>query len=215
MSSPTQYVSKKDVAASYRPKSYVSLPPFPNPDVRTSILPSIPPLHRHILRSPLNRTVLRGLQQMSPGLLRARAPFRVRNAITGVTIAALVVGVWAYSIAAVKQDSFADVDEEARILASSGSTQNIKSIEDEERARATTTIASVHAPSTSIGTSLVQPQPPVTATHVVTHLPGLASKPRGILVSLLDRRYPRLLDPTSKTLIWGAPSVDRIGRLRD
>ena len=38
MSSPTQYVSKKDVAASYRPKSYVSLPPFPIPDVRISIL---------------------------------------------------------------------------------------------------------------------------------------------------------------------------------
>jgi cytochrome c oxidase assembly factor 3, fungi type len=73
---------------------------------------------------------------MSPGLLRARAPFRVRNAITGVTIAGLVVGVWAYSIAAVKQDSFADVDEEARILAASGSTQNIKSIEDEEKAKA-------------------------------------------------------------------------------
>jgi len=151
---------------------------------------------------------------MSPGLLRARAPFRVRNAITGVTIAALVVGVWAYSIAAVKQDSFADVDEEARILSASGSTQNIKSIEDEERTKATA-VPSVYTPSASIGTSLVQPQPPVTVTHVVTPLPGLASRPRGILAPLLDRRYPRLLDPTTKTLIWGAPSVDRIGRLRD
>ena len=151
---------------------------------------------------------------MSPGLLRARAPFKVRNAITGVTIAALVVGVWAYSIAAVKQDSFADVDEEARILAASGSTQNIKSIEDEQRTKATT-ITPVSTSSTSIGTSIVQPQPPVSATHVVTPLPGLGSRPRGILAPLLDRHYPRLLDPTSKTLIWGAPSVDRIGRLRD
>ena len=151
---------------------------------------------------------------MSPGLLRARAPFKVRNAITGVTIAALVVGVWAYSIAAVKQDSFADVDEEAKILAASGPTHNIKSIEDEERAKAAT-ITPVHTPSTSTGTSLVSPQPPVNATHVVTPLPGLVPRPRGVLAPLLDRRYPRLLDPTRKTLIWGAPSVDRIGRLRD
>ena len=151
---------------------------------------------------------------MSPGLLRARAPFRVRNAITGVTIAALVVGVWAYSIAAVKQDSFADVDEEARILAASGSTQNIKSIEDEEKAKATT-ISPVHTLSTSTGTNSVQPRPPTIATPTVAPLSGLVARPKGILAPLLDRRYPRLLDPTSKTLIWGAPSVDRIGRLCD
>jgi len=154
------------------------------------------------------------LQQMSPGLLRARAPFRARNAITGVTIAALVVGVWAYSIAAVKQDSFADVDEEARMLTASGSTQNIKSIEDEEKARAAT-IPSVHTPSASIIASHAQTQTPAIATPVVAPLPGLISRPKGVLAPLLDRRYPRLLDPTSKTLIWGAPSVDRIGRLHD
>jgi len=148
-------------------------------------------------------------------LLRARAPFRVRNAITGVTIAALVVGVWAYSIAAVKQDSFADVDEEAKILAASGPTHNIKSIEDEERAKAATVIPVQHTPSTSISTSTVQPLPPATATHVVTPLPGLVPRPKGVLAPLLERRYPRLLDPTSKTLIWGAPPVDRVGRLRD
>lgn len=139
---------------------------------------------------------------MSPGLLRARAPFRARNAITGVTIAALVVGVWAYSIAAVKQDSFADVDEEARILAASGSTQNIKSIEDEEKAKATT-ITPVYIPPTSAITSPVQP------LAIATPLP------KGVLVPLLEKRYPRLLDPTGKTLIWGAPPVDRVGRLRD
>jgi len=153
---------------------------------------------------------LHGLQQMSPGLLRARAPFRVRNAITGVTIAALVVGVWAYSIAAVKQDSFADVDEEAKILAASGSTQNIKSIEDEEKAKVAA-IVPVHTPSALISASPVQPQPPVIAAR----LPGLVPRPKGILAPLLDRHYPRLLDPTSKTLIWGAPPVDRVGRLRD
>jgi cytochrome c oxidase assembly factor 3 len=122
----------------------------------------------------------------------------------------LVVGVWAYSIAAVKQDSFADVDEEAKILAASGSTQNIKSIEDEEKAKAAG-ITPAHTRSTSTGAT---PAHPVIATPVVTPLPGLASRPKGILVPLLERYYPRLLDPTSKTLIWGAPPVDRIGRLR-
>ena len=140
---------------------------------------------------------------MSPGLLRARAPFKVRNAITGVTVAALVVGVWAYSIAAVKQDSFADVDEEARILAASGPTQNIRSIEDEEKAKVAITTSTL----VSAGASPVQPQPPPINT------PGLA--PRGVLVPLFERHYPRLLDPTSKTLIWGAPPVDKFGRLRD
>jgi len=131
-----------------------------------------------------------------------------------VTIAALVVGVWAYSIAAVKQDSFADVDEEARILAASGSTQNIKSIEDEEKAKAAA-ITFVHTPSTTTSAGLAQPQPPAIATPVVTPLPGLAPRPKGILVPLLERHYPRLLDPTRRTLIWGAPPVDRVGRLRD
>ena len=53
---------------------------------------------------------------MSPGLQRARAPFRLRNALTGVVLAGFAVGVWAYSIGAVKQDVFDDVDEEARAL---------------------------------------------------------------------------------------------------
>jgi len=54
---------------------------------------------------------------MSPGLKRAREPFRVRNAVTGITLLGFAVGVWAYSIRAVKQDVFDDVDEEARVLA--------------------------------------------------------------------------------------------------
>lgn len=208
MSNPTQYVSKKDVAASYRPKSYVSLLPGLIPSVRisqSSVLPfactalsdGSPPL-------ALKCTILHAVQQMSPGLLRARAPFKVRNALTGVTIAVLVVGVWAYSIAAVKQDSFADVDEEAKILAASGSTQNIKSIEDEEKAKAGTIATLVHTPSTTIG---------ITAP-AVTPLPGLAPRPRGVLAPLMERYYPRLLDPTNGTIVWGAPPVDRIGRLR-
>ncbi|KAI5982668.1 hypothetical protein EDD15DRAFT_2266797 [Pisolithus albus] len=61
--------------------------------------------------------------QMSPGLLRAREPFRVKNAITGVILAGLGIGVWAYSIRAVKQEDFSDVDEEAREMMRGRATQ--------------------------------------------------------------------------------------------
>ncbi|CAE6516235.1 unnamed protein product [Rhizoctonia solani] len=50
---------------------------------------------------------------MSPALKKARQPFVIRNAITGTAIAAFAVGVWAYSISAVKQDNFDDIDAEA------------------------------------------------------------------------------------------------------
>ncbi|KAK2465964.1 hypothetical protein APHAL10511_001605 [Amanita phalloides] len=53
---------------------------------------------------------------MSPGLRRAREPYRLRNAMTGLALAAFAVGVWAYSISAVKQDAFDDIDQEARAL---------------------------------------------------------------------------------------------------
>jgi cytochrome c oxidase assembly factor 3, fungi type len=68
---------------------------------------------------------------MSPGMLRAREPFRVKNAVTGVLLAAFGVGVWAYSIRAVKQDVFDDVDEEARALA----TARRQSLAEQERSK--------------------------------------------------------------------------------
>ena len=37
MSGPTQYVSKNEVAASYRPKSHVSPPPNPIPDLQSQL----------------------------------------------------------------------------------------------------------------------------------------------------------------------------------
>lgn len=53
---------------------------------------------------------------MSPGLLRARAPFRTKNAVTGLILGAFTIGVYSYSIRAVKQERFDDIDEEARAL---------------------------------------------------------------------------------------------------
>lgn len=67
---------------------------------------------------------------MSPGLRRAREPYRVKNAIMGLTLGAFAVGIWAYSISAVKQDVFDDIDEEARTM-SATRTPETKSVSPE------------------------------------------------------------------------------------
>jgi len=51
---------------------------------------------------------------MSPGLKRARQPFLVKNAVTGVILGAFTVGVYAYSMQAVKQEEFEDLDDKAK-----------------------------------------------------------------------------------------------------
>ena len=38
---------------------------------------------------------------------------------------------------------------------------------------------------------------------------------RGLLASQLSKRFPSVLDPQTGSLVWGAPPVDRIGRLGD
>lgn len=140
---------------------------------------------------------------MSPGLKRAREPYRVKNAISGIILGAIGVGVWAYSIRAVKQDVFDDIDEEARELRESGVV--LRSLEDEERDKKK--IAGVASDELTFGQDLV-PSP----VKVVTHE---KQKARGILVELLDESCPSLLDPERKTLVWGAPPVDDMGKMGD
>lgn len=143
------------------------------------------------------------MQEMSPGLRRARAPFRVRNAITGLIIASFAVGVWAYSISAVKQDNFDDVDEEAKILVGSGTT-NMRSIEDEEKAKVAKVGGAV-ANGEAVGLT--------PAAIVKIPLPPAVAPTRGILAHLVERRFPHVLDPQRKTFVWGAPPVDQLGRM--
>lgn len=61
----------------------------------------------------------------------------MRNAITGLAIAGFAVSVWAYSIRAVKQDNFDDVDA-AALGVSEEEKKNRVSIEDEARAKSNT-----------------------------------------------------------------------------
>jgi cytochrome c oxidase assembly factor 3, fungi type len=132
---------------------------------------------------------------MSPGLKRARQPYLIRNALTGILVAAFGVGVWAYSISAVKQDVFDDVDEEARVLAAARRND----------------LASKAAPAVLLDTT-----PPATIVDPQRQdKERLGELPRGVLVKLLGRTFPSLFDPARKTLVWGAPSVDNVGKMWD
>jgi cytochrome c oxidase assembly factor 3 len=118
--------------------------------------------------------------QMSTGLMRAREPYRAKNALTGLVIGSFIVGVWLYSMSAVKQDNFDDVDEEARAMVRAG----VKTLEDR-------------------------------GAEAMTVAGGREKKKKKAhgLLGLLDGKLPGLLDPEGKTMVWGAPPVDCIGRI--
>lgn len=134
---------------------------------------------------------------MSPGLLRARAPFRLQNALTGLVLAGFATAVWAYSIRAVKQDDFSDVDEEAREMMNVGAEGQNASLS------ASPLIEVASGRGTSLG-------PDLAGVHIQSQS---QSRPRGVLAPMLDRAFPRLLDPTRKTLVWGAPPIGDLGRV--
>ncbi|KAH6914702.1 hypothetical protein BKA70DRAFT_1216827 [Coprinopsis sp. MPI-PUGE-AT-0042] len=154
---------------------------------------------------------------MSPGLKRAREPYRIKNAIVGLGLGAFAVGVWAYSISAVKQDVFDDVDEEAKALASissspspSTSATGATSTMSASRAAMTTTIA----PSPTGATAVAVSPGPLGTTNIVVSQPlPPASAPSNIQPrGILGRWFPRFLDPQTKTWVSGAPPVDNIGK---
>ncbi|KPI44995.1 uncharacterized protein AB675_2601 [Cyphellophora attinorum] len=47
--------------------------------------------------------------RQSPALIRARRPYLVKNAITGLAIGGFAIGVFAFTLKAVGQDTFDDV----------------------------------------------------------------------------------------------------------
>ncbi|VDB97088.1 unnamed protein product [Peniophora sp. CBMAI 1063] len=131
---------------------------------------------------------------MSPGLLRARQQYTVKNALTGTAIAAFIVGVYFYSIQAVKQETFEDVDEEARAMFA------------ENRRVAGEAKDAAMAKAVATSPAAVVPEKLAAAPSTPTR--------RGVLSPVLEK-VPGLLDPQRKTIVWGAPSVDAVGRLSD
>ncbi|KAN0097211.1 hypothetical protein V8E55_001657 [Tylopilus felleus] len=140
---------------------------------------------RYLSRKEVSKSYRPRSYVMSPGLLRARAPFRIQNALTGLVLAGFATAVWAYSIRAVKQDDFSDVDDEAREM-----------MKGRESA-ASPDVGASSEPGLSEGPDV-----------------GARTQPRGVLAPWLDRTSPTLLDPTRKTLVWGAPPIDDLGRVR-
>ncbi|KAG6897618.1 hypothetical protein C0992_013058 [Termitomyces sp. T32_za158] len=136
---------------------------------------------------------------MSPGLQRARAPYRVKNALTGIGLGAFAVGVWAYSISAVRQDVFDDVDEEARAMTQTGVVNEASKTEKTPQ---------------PIAASQPQPIESGTTVGMNTSVSSAPSPPqcRGLLRHL-DSRFPRLLDPETKNFVWGAPPLDKNGKV--
>jgi len=142
---------------------------------------------------------------MSPGLKRAREPFKYRNALTGLILASFVVGVWAYSISAVKQDDFADVDEEARALAQSRENAKGKSKEGIPSTEA------LEASKQAVSAGIVPVQLVPVSTIPEAKVSGV--RPRGLVTAAIAERYPGIFDPSSRTLVWGAPPVDNVGKI--
>ncbi|WWC90154.1 uncharacterized protein L201_005087 [Kwoniella dendrophila CBS 6074] len=175
---------------------------------------------------------------MSPSLQRARKPFILTNVLIGGTLLAFAVGVYVYSISAVKQDDFSDVED---LLPPLEERRKLTSIEDEQRAskslqsiasalplssppssssssssRSTQTTPLPNTTSTGSSLSHSLPQPDLSGST----LPLLETKSEttgrwGIRrISELDWVKKRgLVDPKGNLLVWGAPDVERIGTI--
>ena len=148
------------------------------------------------------------LQGISPGLRRARRPFLLVNLLTGSAIALLATGIWAYSIRAVRQDVFDDVDEEAKGLtkemkmAVESVEEKSRKVEEKLKEIANERMAKSLASSSMKGANAAQ------------RAASLKSERRGVL-PMLGRTEPGWLYDPTKTLVWGAPSVDDMGRIGD
>ncbi|KAF2277462.1 uncharacterized protein EI97DRAFT_432332 [Westerdykella ornata] len=58
---------------------------------------------------PFQSTYYDARMRASPALLRARAPYLVKNTITGAAVCGIVISIYAYTIHAISQDEFEDV----------------------------------------------------------------------------------------------------------
>ncbi|KAG8900033.1 hypothetical protein FRB99_006284 [Tulasnella sp. 403] len=140
---------------------------------------------------------------ISPSLARARAPFRMQNAITGVTLFGFAISVWAYSINAVKQDNFDDIDFEALNTSVEEKAKRI-SLEDEAKSRqSTAAFAAVPETQTSVATTT---RAPIMLSTTIPDKRGLLARYSGSTSLLL---------PGESSIVSEAPSLDKLGRWGD
>lgn len=147
---------------------------------------------------------------VSEGLLRARKPFRMANAVTGAVIAGFAVSVYFYSIRAVAQDDFSDIGaptEEQR--------KGVRSIEDEKREQEQLKADRLGLP----GSVKVKVQEAEEASRrlegkvqdkAVEVKQAVQGKSKSIL-DLLTEGFGGKGAPSK--IVYGAPPVDQIGRV--
>jgi cytochrome c oxidase assembly factor 3 len=135
-----------------------------------------------------------GSSSMSPGLLRARRPFFTRNLLTGALVASFAVGVYLYSISAVKQDDFSKEDIQGLIA----ETQRSQAVVDLE-----TSILGGGPLGSRREPSVAVPAPPASAPSGL----GFDSTWRSS-IGFRGRAGPSII-------VKDAPNIDRLGRMGD
>jgi len=141
------------------------------------------------------------MQGISPALERARQPFRLRNAVTGGLLFGFAVSVWAYSISAVKQEDFDDVDAE---------TLNL----DRRRTSLSETVSTrISEPSISPHRSVPSEDPPNSLSrHLLHSVPLMLAQFRPtILDNFIQARHPT----EGNLLVWGAPPLTNTGSIHE
>ncbi|WVQ82843.1 hypothetical protein IAT38_004978 [Cryptococcus sp. DSM 104549] len=151
---------------------------------------------------------------MSPSLIRARQPFLFTNRLIGGTIIAFVIGVYTYSISAVKQDDFSDVED---LLPPLEERSKLRSIEDDIREGRIHPGTSHPGPSATGTPSAPSKGVPFPDDTIAQAAASVSSQGWGIKrLSDIDWIKKRgLVDGKGNVLVWGAPDVDRIGRMGD
>ncbi|GAA5885267.1 hypothetical protein JCM6882_009548 [Rhodosporidiobolus microsporus] len=139
---------------------------------------------------------------VSEGLKRARKPFFTRNLITGGAISAFAIWVYLYSIRAVAQDDFSDLDQPV----SEEQRRSVQSIEESKRAREALSADKFAAPAASGVVAAVNPLEALPAAA-----PAPAAQGRSSVLSLLRGSFGG--KGADSKLVWGAPNVDRVGRI--
>jgi len=143
----------------------------------------------------------RGGSGVSEGLKRARAPFLVRNLVTGTIVGSFALGVYFYSISAVKQDDFSDVMVPAMTADERRAT---RSIEDEHRERDRAKLAVARGNLDSVPG----------LTRQADAVPPSASPSSSSVLGRLRTAFPGRTGGPSSFFVH-APPVDKLGKATD
>lgn len=145
--------------------------------------------------------------RMSPGLLRARQPYLIRNALTGLALVGFCASVYTYSIKAVKQDDF--------------SGEDVRLLEEEERKRRQLEkVVDLEATILGAGPLGSRKEDLATTSTLQDKFASSSAAPSGQHVSLMERSWQSLgfgrgKEQTDAIIVANAPPIDNLGRIGD